>query len=198
MSGTVLTAHTGKNRNVFPCVLAMYVPCGSTVADVTYGNGNFWRDVEPGRYTVLPSDLLTGVDFGNLPYENGSIDALVLDPPYMHGGDAIKKSLNACYRNQNASHAAVIRLYARGILEAARVLRKGGVLILKSQDEIESGKQRWSHVACMSLLGMFGFTTEDLFIVVQVGAPTGHPAHRTGQKHARKNHSYFLVGRFVG
>ena len=80
----VLSAYAAANEEVFPKILDLYIAPGSVVADVTYGNGVFWNKVEPGRYEVLPTDLTTGTDCRDLPYEDGSIDCVVFDPPYMH------------------------------------------------------------------------------------------------------------------
>ena len=77
----ILTGRVGTNADQFPDVLEMYVPEGATVADVTYGKGVFWRNIPDGKYNLLATDLQTGTDFSRLPYENQSIDALVLDPP---------------------------------------------------------------------------------------------------------------------
>jgi hypothetical protein len=118
---------------------------------------------------------------------------VVLDPPYMHGGATIKKSINQCYRNRNDSHESVIRLYAAGIIEAARVLKKGGKIIVKSQDEIESGKQRLSHCEIITLLELLGFAIIDLFVLVQSALPAMRDKH---QRSARKNHSYAIVAKF--
>lgn len=109
------------------------------------------------------------------------------------GGATVKESINKCYRNQNTSHESVIRLYAGGILEAARVLRKKGRIFIKCQDEIESGKQCMSHVEIIQLLELFGFRLLDLFTLVQATRPAMRESY---QKTARKNHSYMLVGEF--
>ena len=163
---------------------------GATVADVTYGRGVFWRNVEAGKYQVKATDLQDGVDFCDLPYESGSIDALILDPPYMHGGATIKDSINQCYKNQNTSHESVVRLYAGGILEAARVLKKKGRIIVKTQDEIESGRQRHTHIEIIQMLEIFGYRILDTFVLVQ---PTMPAMREKYQLSARKNHSYAIV-----
>lgn len=80
-SDVVVTAHVGTNAQVFPQILALHVPPGATVADVTYGKGVFWQSVPVDRYKLLPTDLQTGVDCRALPYEDSSIDCVVLDPP---------------------------------------------------------------------------------------------------------------------
>jgi hypothetical protein len=189
----ILTGVVGNNADLLPKVFELYIPEGSVVADVTYGRGVFWRDIDQSKYRVLVSDILTGVDFRCLGYIDESIDALILDPPYMHGGATVKESINECYRNQNTSHESIIRLYAGGIIEAARVLRQGGKILVKCQDEIESGKQRLSHVEILQLLELFGFRVLDLFVLLQESIPAMRERY---QKSARKNHSYLIVGEF--
>ncbi len=172
----------------------MYVPEGSVIADVTYGRGVFWRNVDVSKFTLLKSDLQDGTDCRKLPYENASIDALVIDLPYMHTGKSVHKSLNKQYHNENnTSHESVIRLYVGGILEATRVLRTKGIIIVKCQDEIESGKQRLSHVELIQLLQILGFEFLEHFVLVQKTVPMIQFKH---QQHARKNHSFALVARF--
>lgn len=196
-SPIITTAKVGTNAELFPDILSLYVPEGSVVADVTFGKGVFWREVDTSKYVLKPPDLMDGIDFRSLPYEDGSIDALVLDPPYMHDGKTVHKALNENYRNNHeptTSHASVIRLYCRGILEAARVLKKKGVIIVKCQDETEGGKQRHSHVELIQLLGLLGFEIIDQFVLVQKHQPIMRHDY---QKSARKNHSFALVARFT-
>ena len=189
----ILSAHVGTNADLLPHILRLYVPEGSTIADVTYGKGAFWKNIDTTKYKLLRTDLLDGIDFRSLPYKPTSLDALILDPPYMHGGFRLKPSLYSSYRNANTSHHSVIRLYAGGILEAARLLRKKGICIVKCQDETESGRQCFSHLELIHLLEVFGFSVVDLFVMVQSNIPITGKVH---QKSARKNHSYALVARF--
>src|SRR2546423_1658200 len=81
----LLTAHRGTNAKLFPRILRLHVPEGATIADVTYGTGIFWREVDLSKYKLLATDLTTGVDCRHLPYEDGSLECVVLDPPYMEG-----------------------------------------------------------------------------------------------------------------
>lgn len=191
----VLTGLVGSNADLIAEVFRLYIHPGDVIADVTYGRGVFWRNINQGEYQVLKSDLTDGIDFRNLPYSDNSVDVLILDPPYMHGGATVKASINECYLNQNTSHASIIRLYAGGILEATRVLKPQGLLLVKTQDETESGKQRFSHVELMQLLEMFGYLLVDLFVLIQATTPAMRENY---QKSARKNHSYLLVARLKG
>jgi hypothetical protein len=198
----VLSSYQGTNDQVFPSVLSLYVAPGSTVADVTYGKGVFWRNVPKGQYNLLATDLQDGVDSRNLPYENGSIDAMVFDPPYMHtpGGTAHvgHQNFEGYYQNNLAGdgtekkyHDAVLDLYFRTGVEAARVLRKDGVFIVKCQDEVCANQQRLTHVELIVEYATYGFICEDLFVVMRNGKPG--VSRMLVQAHARKNHSYFLV-----
>ena len=198
----VFSAYAGGNECVFPHILSLYVAPQSVIADVTYGRGVFWRNVPEDRYAVLPTDIQQGVDCRDLPYENGGIDCVVLDPPYMHtpGGTAhtVHSAFERHYRNNGTGnntarkyHEAVLALYEDAGVEAYRVLRERGVLIVKCQDEVCSNRQRFTHVEVMQAYERIGFVTEDLFVVVRQNRPGVSRTVR--QVHARKNHSYFLV-----
>lgn len=196
----VFTAHSGTNDDVFPFVLSLFVAPGSTVADVTFGKGVFWRKVPSGAYNLLPSDLQTGTDCRSLPYEDGSIDCVVFDPPYMHtpGGTAHVNHQNyeGYYKNNLAAsdkkyHEAVLDLYYSAAREAWRVLKAEGIYIVKCQDEVCANQQRLTHVEIIVELQGYGFVAEDLFVVVRNGKPG--VSRILTQAHARKNHSYFLV-----
>jgi hypothetical protein len=198
----VFSGYQGTNDEVFPEVLSLYVELGATVADVTFGKGVFWRNVPDGAYKLLSSDLSTGTDCRRLPYDECTIDCIVFDPPYMHtpGGSAHANHQNyeTYYRNNEASsdkkyHEAVLELYYSAAREAARVLRNGGIYIVKCQDEVCANQQRLTHVEIINKLGTYGFVIEDLFVVLRTARPGVSRMLR--QAHARKNHSYFLVFR---
>jgi hypothetical protein len=196
----VFSAYAGTNDEVFPFVLSLYVEPGSTVADVTYGKGVFWRKVPKDAYKVLASDLELGVDCRNLSYKDASIDCVVFDPPYMHtpGGTAHVDHQNyeGYYKNNLANsdkkyHEAVLDLYFTAAREAWRVLQHQGVYIVKCQDEVCANRQRLTHVELINELQSYGFIVEDLIVVVRNGKPG--VSRLITQAHARKNHSYFLV-----
>lgn len=196
----VLSAYQGTNDEVFPHVISMYVAPGSVVADVTFGKGVFWKDVPQNLYELRPTDVSTGVDCRDLPYDDKSIDCVVFDPPYMHtpGGTAHvgHQNFENYYQNNQASsdkkyHEAVLDLYYTAADEAFRVLKDGGIYIVKCQDEVCANRQRLTHVELINELALKGFVVEDLFVVVRRGRPGVSRA--LVQAHARKNHSYFLV-----
>lgn len=196
----VFSSYIGTNDEVFPFVLSLYVSPGSTVADVTYGKGVFWRKVPKDTYKLLTSDFETGIDCRKLPYKKQSIDCVVFDPPYMHtpGGSAHvgHQNYEGYYKNNQANsdkkyHEAVLDLYFSAAQEANRVLREGGIYIVKCQDEVCANQQRLTHIEIINELKKYGFVAEDLFIVMRTGKPG--VSRIITQAHARKNHSYFIV-----
>lgn len=206
-SNLTFSAYVGTNADVFPLILALHVPEGAVVADVTYGTGIFWKNVPKGKHVLRASDLKTGVDCRQLPYESETIDAVVLDPPYMEGlfratgrelaGAGSYKAFRKTYSNGEATndgpkyHQAVLDLYFKAGREAFRVLRQNGVLIVKCQDEVSANTQRLTHVEIINEYESMGFYAKDLFVVVRPNKPAVSRIKQ--QNHARKNHSYFLV-----
>ena len=206
-SDLICTAHVGANEDLFPQILALHVPTKSVVADVTYGKGIFWKNVPKGKYQLLPTDIQTRVDCRTLPYKDATIDCVVLDPPYMEGlfrrsidhlaGAGSYAAFRTTYSNGEETtggpkyHEAVLDLYFKAGLEAYRILRRYGVLIVKCQDEVSANMQRFTHIEIINEYRSFGFHPKDLFILVRPNRPAVSRLKR--QEHARKNHSYFLV-----
>ncbi|MBM4037949.1 MAG: site-specific DNA-methyltransferase [Planctomycetes bacterium] len=206
-SELICTAHVGVNEDLFPLVMKLHVPEGSVVADVTHGLGIFWKKLPKSRYRLLATDLKMGVDCRHLPYEDGSIDCVVLDPPYMEGlfrrsadhlaGAGSYAAFRDTYSNGEGTtggpkyHDAVLDLYFKAGKEAYRVLRKQGVLIVKCQDEVSANMQRLTHVEIINEYASMGFYAKDLLVLVRPNRPAVSRIKR--QEHARKNHSYFLV-----
>lgn len=107
-------------------------------------------------------DIKQGVDCRALPYKDESVDCVVFDPPYMHtpGGTAHvgHQNYEAYYQNNMVTkfgkkyHEAVLELYFSGSKEAYRVLKTGGILIIKCQDEVCANKQRLTHIEIINEL----------------------------------------------
>ena len=167
-------------------------------ADVTYGNGGFYKDIEkPEHRFDLDGDLADVVqaDSTDLPLGDESISSLVFDPPFLtyvraarggNGNMVMAKRFAGYWRyDELESH------YIGTINEAHRVLKKKGIMVIKCQDIIHNHKMHCTHVNVINwAAGMFRL--KDLFVL-----PAKHrmpsPNRKGVQKHARVFHSYFLV-----
>lgn len=208
----VLSAHVGSNDKVFPEVIDLHIDEGATVADVTYGNGTFWKRVPSRKYDLRATDIdpnkspdtEEGVDCRDLPYENNELDCVVLDPPYAEGfydGDRSNGGESSYWiknRYANAAdgdltyHEAVLNMYYEAGREADRVLHDDGKLIVKIQDEVSRNEQRLTHIEVTNYYeNELDLVAEDLFVTVRSDTPVSPNIKR--QRRARKNHSYFLV-----
>lgn len=203
----ILTAKRGTNADLFPDILKLYVPEGSLIADVTWGKGVFWKNVDTDLYTVVASDVLpvgdVATDFYHLPYPHNTFDAVVFDPPYMAGhvgaqgpksGSRIKDALSQRYQvyNRNINLVEdVFEQYLRGLREIERVAISTGVVIVKCQDQVESGRNKWLHNWLYNWAVTNRWDVVDLFIMIRTSVTMRH----THQVHARKNHSFFWVWR---
>ena len=213
----IVSAHQAQNNIVFPKVLELHTETGSRVADVTYGKGVFWKEVPETAYDLHGTDLdpnksLTGesVDCRDLPYDDNSMDVVVLDPPYaegffrknkemLAGGDGSHSQFRENYSNGEVLdtkgskyHEAVINLYCAAGEEAQRVLKSDGTLIVKTQDEVSANTNELTHVQIINFYeAKLGMYTKDLFVTVRSNVPA--VSNVQNQVHARKNHSYFLI-----
>lgn len=130
------------------------------IADVTYGNDTFWKQISENRYPVRATDINSdrsrstdhGVDYRDLPYEDGEIDVVVLDSPFRSGlydgGHEIEDSpfwIEDRYASPTdcelTYHDAVLNEYAVDGREARGVLSEDGTLIIKVQDEVSMNEQ---------------------------------------------------------
>ncbi len=194
----------GTNDQLIAEVARLYLSDGDVVADVTYSTGRFWKKVDLGRFSFLASDLMPApgqrvqvisCNFRELPYRDGSVDALIFDPPYIHapGKGMLSHRYNGLQTTDLASYADIMALYRDGMTEAARVLRDGGQLWVKCKDTLASDRQRWSHITIYQLAQDMGLYPRDLFLLVPPAPSSVTTGRWARQLHARKVHSYLWI-----
>ena len=173
-------------------------------ADITYGNGSFWKNShEPMlKYDICPQ--LPGVIQANsnsIPINDDSLESVVYDPPFLtyvkkgrdhkEGNVIMSKRFGGYYKYKELEED-----YNKTLIECHRVLRKNGIMVFKCQDIIHDHKMHCTHNMVINMAEEIGFRLEDLFVLaaksrMAIPPTDGHAPKK--QKHARIFHSYFLV-----
>jgi hypothetical protein len=117
------------------------------VLDPTYGDGKWWTLWTPEKFTThdLDPEKGDGVDYRHLPHPDRAFDAIAFDPPYVTIGGRTSSSIpefHARYGMADAPQRARSRFEYNtlGFAECVRVFKRGGTIVYKCQDYIESGK----------------------------------------------------------
>ena len=181
-------------------ILQLYVPDGRFDADPTYSKGGFYKHVSKPVHCMDIQPLsphVTQTDCRKLPFADGELKSMMLDLPFLattgellntSHGNIINRRFTVC-----PSEKELAKLYRDALIEAHRVLSKGGVLVFKCQDKVSSAKQYMMHCLVYNWATELGFVAEDLFILLARSRLIANWQRK--QKHARKYHSYFWVFR---
>ena len=200
----MITSINYSQTDIIQNIIQLYIPQGKIDADVTYSKGVFYKNgniQEPQyKFDINPQTVDTiQADCRNLPLPDNSIDSLMFDPPFLAtSGKSLSTQENnnlilrrfGYYRNEKELH----KFYQDALNEFNRVLINDGILIVKCQDKISSGKQYLSHVFIINQAIEQGFYPEDIFILLAKSRIVADWQIKN-QKHARKFHSYFIVFR---
>lgn len=172
--------------------------------DPTYSKGNFYKKgiIADPKYKFDLYPQANGVVQANaehLPLEDNSISTMIFDPPFLATKGKSIKDLSRADSNlmvkrfgRYPTEPELFKFYQNALIEFYRVLKSGGILIVKIQDKVSSGKQYMSHVFMINEAEKLGFYCRDLFILLAKHRMT--PKWQVvNQKNARKFHSYFIV-----
>jgi hypothetical protein len=169
-------------------------------ADLTYGNGQFWRDLPRPKYCfdIDPQQENTiQADSCNIPLENETINSAVFDPPFLtyikqgrEHNSIMGKRFSGYWRyDELQAH------YTGTLLEAHRILKPKGILVFKCQDIVHNHALHPTHINIMTWAGD-KFRLKDFFILAaknRMPMPEKKGERKRIQKHARIHHSYFMV-----
>lgn len=164
-------------------------------ADVTYSKGVFWKKLPQPRLKFDIAPQFTDVfqaSADDLPLEDASLQSIMFDPPFIPSKSNVPGKIKArfsSFKNQ----AEMWDFYQRAMCEFWRVLAPQGIVVVKCQDTVSSGKNIISHYHVEQTAYQLGFTCDDLFILGNRSILMS-PNMRQ-QQHARKNHSFVFVFR---
>ena len=184
-----------NQEDIIRSITTLYCPDGFD-CDPTYSKGQFYKTIPKPRlrFDIEPeTDDCVAADCRHLPLEGESLNTLMFDPPFVAAqptGEAtgIITKRFGYYKNVQTE---LWGMYHEALKEFYRVLKVGGVLVVKCQDTVDSGKQCLSHVEIINTALMLGFYPKDLFILLARNRLIGDT--HGNQQHARKYHSYFIV-----
>lgn len=169
-------------------------------ADLTYGNGKFYGNIEP---PLLKFDISPQVDgvikscSTKVPVKDSSLKSVVFDHPFLtyvknarEHNSIMAKRFGGYWRYDELEEH-----YKNTIKEAHRVIDKKGILIFKCQDIIHNHKMHSTHINIVKWSeGLFRL--KDLFVLPaksRMPMPEKKGIKKRVQKHARIFHSYFMV-----
>lgn len=169
-------------------------------ADVTYSSGNFYKKLPRPKWCsdIAPKfDFVIKADCRDLPVEKESFNTVILDGPFGVGsgpsllvkkkGQNITPGRFGCFKTGKD----LLGFYREALLEMARILKPGGILIQKIQPVVGCGKQWPTHFVSLEAAFKAGFVFKDEFILLAKQRPISGKVKN--QQHARKFHSYFYV-----
>lgn len=184
-------------------ILTLYNNSERICLDCTYSKGVFYKSglvKEPRHKTDLFPVTMDTVQSSsdNLPFGDESMKCIVFDPPFMIGGRTFRE-------NKEGSSMLLKRFsiyhsfqelkdhYYNTLKELYRILKKDGIVIMKLQNTISSGKQHFSHFYTLKSALEIGYYPVDEFILLSKGKMTSFGGRWNTQRHAMKYHSFFLV-----
>ena len=194
--GPVLAAHAWpSNAELIADVARLYLADVRMMIDPTFGRGVWWKQWRPP--VLVSHDLsLDGVDFRDLPHPDSLFDAAAYDPPYVSVGGRGTTGMADMYArfgllDAPTSPAGLQELMDAGLVEVARVVKPRGLILMKCQDYISSGKLWPGTLRSLEAAERAGLTLVDRFEHVSP-SPRPQPSGRR-QVHARRNLSTLLV-----
>ncbi len=189
--GIIYSAYPYKSNAelIEACAKLGYLRREWRTLDPTFGNGTFWKAWRP--VVLIGTDLSLGIDFQKLPWDDDGFDVVVFDPPYKLNGTPTAGVDSRYGVGKASSWQDRISLMQRGQKECARVLKKGGYLLTKCQDQVVSGRKVWQTDIMTAQAAHDGLTKVDRLDMLTTPRPQPH----SRQVHSRTNYSTMLVFR---
>ena len=169
-------------------------------ADVTYGNGNFWKNLPKPLhcFDINPQiDGVTASSSDNLPFNDCELNSIMFDPPFLTYIKSAREHNSIMAKRYGGywKYDELVNHYQGTILEANRVLNKKGIFVVKCQDIVHNHFLHPTHINVFNWsVGMFRL--KDMFVLTaknRMAIPQKENEAKKVQKHARIHHSYFMV-----
>ena len=196
-----------KQEEIIKNILNLHNGGNPIDLDLTYSKGIFYKSglVQQPKYKVDLNFVGEGIincSFDNTPFENSSMKSIMFDPPFLITGKTYKdnkKGSSIIAKRFTGYHSwdELKESYKGALRESYRILEDGGLLIIKCQNTISSGKQHFSHFFVLKTALELGFYPLDEFVLQAKSKLTSFGGRWKTQKHAMKHHSFFLCFRKI-
>lgn len=171
--------------------------------DLTYSKGQFYKselvpqptikqDLNPQTYDTIQCSS------ENTPHEDGSMQTIMFDPPFVIAGKTYKDNVDGSSKNAKRfgayeNYEQLKSHYYNTLKECYRLLKGNGILIFKLQNTVSSAKQHWTHFFVLKTAMEMRYYLKDEFVLHNKSKMTSFGGKWHTQQHAMKHHSYFLV-----
>jgi len=156
-----------------------YLKTDIPTLDTTYGRGSWWKKWSPTTLIANGTDPKYNpditADFRSMPFPDESFSQITYDPPYVVKGGRRTSTMEdhqERYGMVNAPTNPVEgqRLVNDGLAESARLLARGGVLLVKAQDYVSSGRVHWGVDETTIFARSLGLRKVDQFLFLNNGS----------------------------
>lgn len=197
---TVLAVNNWKtNGELIADVAKLYLTEDMSVLDPTYGHGTWWTHYKPKRLIASDLDVAKSpwgrsIDFVALPWAAYMFDCIAFDPPYKLNGTP-DPTVDFRYGvGQITPWQERMELIEDGMEECSRVLKTGGIFLLKCMDQVCSGEIRWQTDQFTSF-GEISCKLRKIDRFDMIGQHRKQPMEGREQRHAHGRGSTLLVFR---
>ncbi len=180
------------------------------ILDTTYNSGKMWKsfdfvsndvtlttmDINPKYNTDIVDDFMEMSKVCS-----GSFDVLIFDPPHLPG---VSEGSSKVYAEEygiigptkGREKKNISGMFRPFLIQAKRVLKKEGIILVKICDLIQGRKYQWQHVDLINIARELDITACDMAIKSRSGSIIS--SKWENQYHLRKSHSFWIVLRLKG
>ncbi len=197
---TVIKSLYSNQFEILDAIIKLHVEGNAFEVDVTYGNGVFYKKGLPQpthRFDIDPTltNTTKTCSSDNTGLADASINSVIFDPPfltYIRKQRVGNSSMVMAKRFSGYWHVdELIKHYQATLVEAARILKHKGIMVIKCQDIVHNHKLFCTHAHILNWAAP-SFRLKDLFIQAATHRMPA-PNRKGTQKHARVYHSFWLV-----
>lgn len=203
METKIIRSVNNRQEDIINDILNLHNDGNGIDVDVTYSKGVFYKSGEV-KQPKLKFDLTPQTEdtiqasSSNLPLEDSSVKCSMFDPPFVIAGKTYKTNDEGSSKiakrfSAYENYEQLKEHYSSTLKELYRITDNNGIIIVKCQNTVSSGKQHFTHFFLMNEALKLGLYPKDEFILLSKAKMTSFGGRWKKQQHAMKYHSFFIV-----